>query len=62
MKWYEYRNPKSGEIKWWTQRDKNGVCFEVREDGGKFRVFACDLLVRTFHELQSAINYAEGRA
>lgn len=31
MKWYEYRDRKTGELVWWTQRDKLGNCFEIRE-------------------------------
>lgn len=31
LKWYENRNPQTGEHFWWTQRDKDGNCFEIQE-------------------------------
>lgn len=44
MKWYENRNPFTGETRWWTQRDKEGNCFEIRKAPGsnRLRLFVND--------------------
>ena len=41
IKWYENRDIRSGEIYWWTQRDENGNCFEIRHlpVSGRYRLF-----------------------
>lgn len=32
IKWYETFDYKTGKKFWWTQRDKEGKCFEIRKN------------------------------
>lgn len=56
MKWYEYRDIKTGELTWWTQRDRNGNCFEIRRllISKKFRLFVNEIAKQDFCSLDDA--------
>lgn len=45
MKWYNSRDTENGNIYWWTQRDKNGNCFEIRQLflSKRFRLFVNEI-------------------
>lgn len=56
MKWYEYFDITTRERKWWTQRDKNGVCFEIRKNQitHLFHLLVCDEQKEVFQSLSAA--------
>lgn len=60
MKWYEYRNPYTGETRWWTQRDKNGNCFEIRkaQASNQLRLFVNETYKSTHDTLIEAQRVA----
>ena len=39
MKWYETWDYKTRKTYWWTQRDKRGICFEIRKNGEYLDLF-----------------------
>ena len=58
MKWYEYRNMETKEMVWWTQRDANGICWEVRRSQGSddFRLYKCEDHIKNYHNITDAMN------
>ena len=61
MKWYEYRDRHTQQYVWWTQRDANGVCWEVRHEPGSstFRLYRCDSYVSCHGTLTEAMEAAK---
>lgn len=61
MKWYEYRNMETKEMIWWTQRDANGICWEVRRSQGSddFRLYRCEDHIGNYHNITDAMNAAQ---
>lgn len=45
IKWYNSRDAENGTIYWWTQRDRNGNSFEIRQRllSKRFRLFANEI-------------------
>ena len=45
IKWYESRETEGGAVYWWTQRDKNGNCYEIRRMSvlNQFRLFVNEI-------------------
>lgn len=60
MKWYEYKDRRTLQDVWWTQRDANGVCWEVRHDPGSstFKLYRCDSYVSSHGTLAEAMAAA----
>lgn len=50
INWYESKDP-DGKSYWWTQRDKNGNCFEIRQLflSKRFRLFVNEI-IRSDHD------------
>lgn len=60
MKFYESYNPYKKIRTWWTQRDKNGRCAEIRKNGnGKFELLICEIYKSTHNSLQEAMDEAK---
>lgn len=57
MKFYETFNYQTKKRYWWTQRDVNGRCAEIRQnDKGLLDLYICDFYKSTHKTLQDAIN------
>lgn len=56
IKWYEYYDFKTCERVWYTQRDKNGNCFEIRklQIPACFRLFINDSVKKDYDTLAEA--------
>ena len=51
---YDYRTKKNY---WWTQRDKNTNCFEIRQlDNGKVLLLINEIPNKTFDYFNEAVN------
>ncbi len=59
MKWNETWDYNTRKPYWWTQRNENGICFEIRKNGAKFNLFVCDMFLKQFDLLQEAMDIAE---
>ena len=60
LNWYKTWDYKTRRNYWWTQRDAEGRCAEIRKnDNGKFDLLICDTCKSTHNELQEAINEAK---
>lgn len=66
MKWYNYRNPYTDKENWWTQRDANGISYEIKAlpkfspvYTPRFVLFRCDSTVAHFPTLAEAMATAE---
>ena len=45
---------------WWTQRDTDGRCAEIRKnDNGKFDLMICEIYKSTHNSLQESIDEAK---
>lgn len=42
IKWYEAYNINTKKHYYWTQRDNNGVCFEIRINKDSVSLYICD--------------------
>ena len=58
MKWYRTWDYKTRKDFWWTQRDVNGVCFEIRQENDGMCLYKCDTLISKHNTLQAAMNAA----
>lgn len=60
MKLYETYDYKTKKKYWWTQRDKNNNCFEIRQlDNGKFLLLINETeteTIDTFNEVERKIK------
>ena len=57
MKLYETYDYKTKQKYWWTQRDSEGRCAEIRKnDNGKFELMICEIYKSTHNSLQEAID------
>ena len=56
LRWYETMDERTHSRYWWTQRDKKGVCFEIKQRFAMFKLYRCDTFVGNFFSLQSAMN------
>ena len=55
MKFYETYDYKTRRKYWWTQRDSEGRCAEIRKnDNGKFELMICEIYKSTHNSLQEA--------
>lgn len=63
MKFYEVRNPYTGEHRWWTQRDKSGNCFEIKklQQSNRFRLYVNDFVESDYETLIQAQEAAYKR-
>lgn len=60
MEFYETYDYKTKRKYWWTQRDADGRCAEIRKnDNGKFELMICEAYKSTHSELQEAMDEAE---
>lgn len=60
LNWYETWDYKTRRNYWWTQRDTNGRCAEIRNnDNGKFNLLICDICKSTHEQLQEAMDEAK---
>ena len=60
MKFYETYDTKSKRKYWWTQRDSEGKCAEIRRnDKGTFDLLICDFYMSTHSTLQEAMVESE---
>ena len=60
MKFYETYDYKTKRKYWWTQRDSDGRCAEIRKnDNGKFELKICEIYKSTHNSLQDAIYEAK---
>lgn len=60
MKFYETYDYNTKHKYWWTQRDANGRCSEIRKnDNGKFELMICEVYKSTHGELQEAMDEAK---
>lgn len=55
-KLYEYRNERTKDTIWWTQRDENNNCFKIRKPQGEnvFRLYENDIFKSRFETLNEA--------
>ena len=65
LNWYKTWDYETKRNYWWTQRDTEGRCAEIRKnENGKLDLFICDTYKSTHNELQEAIdeakNYVDG--
>ena len=61
VKWYRTWDARTHTHYWWTQRDENGVCYEIRPayGGTDFVLYKCDAKIKNvFNTLQSAMDAA----
>lgn len=60
MKWYEYRDRRTQQDVWWTQRDANGVCWEIRREpySTAFKLYRCGDFVSPWGTLDEAMKAA----
>ncbi len=54
MKLYETFDYRTKQNYWWTQRDKNSNCFEIRQSGGKFVLLVNEIKHSIFNSLIDA--------
>lgn len=61
MKWYEYKDRRTQQDVWWTQRDANGVCWEIRHAQGSsfFKLYRCGSYVSSWETLDDAMKAAK---
>lgn len=60
MKFYETYDYATKKKYWWTQRDSNGRCAEIRiKDNGKLKLLICDIYTSTHDTLQEAMTEAK---
>lgn len=57
MKFYETYDYNTKKNYWWTQRDTEGKCAEIRQNNkGAFDLYICDFYKSTHKNLQKAMN------
>ena len=56
--WYQTWDARNHEHFWWTQRDENGVCFEIRKKSDGFWLYKCEKFISKHGALQSAMDEA----
>ena len=60
MTFYETCDYKTKKKYWWTQRDVDGRCAEIRKnDSGKFELFICEIYKSSHIAIQNAMEEAE---
>lgn len=60
IKWYQNRDLRTGEYVYWTQRDANGVCFEIRVSCNKpCRFYICEEFKGNYEKIDEAQKIAE---
>ena len=59
LHWYEAMDEKTHERFWWTQRDENGVCFEIRKKSDVFCLYKCEKFTSKHGSLQETMDEAE---
>lgn len=59
LKWYENYDIKEKSRFWWTQRDENGVCFEIRHRFAMFSLYVCEKYVGRYFSIDQAMKEAE---
>lgn len=60
MKWYEYYDIQTKQRKWWTQRDKNGNCFEIIKEqcSDVLKLYVNEIFRASYDSLSEAQNDA----
>lgn len=61
MKWYETWDARTHKPYWWTQRDVNGVCFEIHKGDDGMRLYKCGTFISKHATLQNAMDAAQMR-
>ena len=57
MRFYETYNHHTKKKYWWTQRDVDGRCAEIRKnENGRFDLLICDHYKSTHETLQEAMD------
>lgn len=57
MKFYESYDCRTKKNFWWSQRDTEGRCAEIRQnDKGTLNLFICDSFKSTHRTLQEAMD------
>ena len=60
MKFYETYDYKTKRKYWWTQRDTEGRCAEIRKnDNGEFELLICEIFKSTHTTIQEAMGEAK---
>lgn len=60
LNWYKTWDYKTRRNYWWTQRDTEGRCAEIRKnDKGKFELLICEIYKSTHNGLQEAMDEAK---
>lgn len=59
LKWYESIDPVENNRYWWTQRDKDGICFEIRHRFAMFSLRVCSRIYGRYFSLDQAMKEAE---
>lgn len=60
LKWYESIDvEENGTHYWWTQRNKNGVFFEIRRRFAMFSLLVCGKIYGRYFSLDQAMKEAE---
>ena len=60
MKFYETYDYNTKRKYWWTQRDSEGRCAEIRKnDNGKFELMICEIYKSTHNAMQEAMEEAK---
>lgn len=60
LKFYETYDYRSKKIYWWSMRDINGRCAEIRQnDNGGLMLYICDEYTSTHDTLSEAMAEAE---
>ena len=60
LNWYETYDYGTRRKYWWTQRDANGRCAEIRKnDKGKINLLICETFKSEHNELQEAMDEAK---
>lgn len=60
VKWYDYKDRRNKQDVWWTQRDANGVCWEIRHEpySSTFKLYRCGSYVSSWGTLDEAMKAA----
>ena len=60
LNWYKTWDYKARRNYWWTHRDIEGRCAEIRKnDNGKFELLICEIYKSTHNSLQEAMDEAK---
>ena len=60
LNWYKTWDYETRRNYWWTQRDAEGRCAEIRKnDNGKFDLLICEIYKSTHNNLQEAMDEAK---